>query len=732
LSDEALANGLEHATSVLTNRDSRAHSQFLTTILRMIENLLEKNVTSAAVNAELASRLGFHLSSLQNMTINCESPEIFLAALRCWHVTAERLADAATGSDSQRAEAAKSAASQLKDGLMNLAQQCLQKALYAHNGAVLENLEYWSDDEDESHWGDGQLLEEGEMNAYANDTESLPERTRYITKCLQVISELDRLFPASVRPAAISFALETISNGSGNVDDKLVALQLLADCASSESTHEVVATLIERIAAHCLVNDSLKLRRAAYHTIGSLVIALDHSVELARKIAELAARDSVLQGANCKRLSVAAASFLCELTSKVRTPIFNAEPVSGSAVREVSTAKGASLLALSAFHVWLMPPKGSSTAGGNISEVEWHERSKAFKSFLQAALHDFEVVCENTTAQYDEDTLCCIVDRASLILHSIFTNARGELSGTRDGAWASCSSYVVASVNAIRRTGLGGDGRPVAMLLHMLAVAFATCRRFVEGLPQNILQYTLQLVSSAPEGPSRDKVLNALFYLLKSELKEVIPGSTDTMIASAVDLCSRYTLKGNNTETKIIALQILEEAFSRHWRFFFPSDTSEAFLNGGRTQVADDGSQFNIAMQGVFSALSSEEPEVFSAALSCLEKANASRRLFSRQAFINGQAGMNTLGAVFSSLVSRTQPAYQDRLVAILYDICIPNASVFYEVLLPRLLQAQGFLTENQQHELLSNFGQPGDAPSFQQAAEALANDIAYFAQKHR
>eukprot|EP00188_Purpureofilum_apyrenoidigerum_P003192 Plantae.Rhodophyta-Purpureofilum_apyrenoidigerum.ctg3273.p1 GENE.Plantae.Rhodophyta-Purpureofilum_apyrenoidigerum.ctg3273~~Plantae.Rhodophyta-Purpureofilum_apyrenoidigerum.ctg3273.p1 ORF type:complete len:996 (-),score=178.83 Plantae.Rhodophyta-Purpureofilum_apyrenoidigerum.ctg3273:133-3120(-) len=738
LCDDALAKALEHATILLTNQSAKRHIQFLIAALNMIEGLLEKNVISAAVNAELSTRLDSHLLSLLSLTVSCESPEVFLAALKCWHVTAERLADVAAEADSKRAESARNAASQLKDGLMNLAQQCLKRALYTHNGSILESLEYWSDDEDENLWADDHeslwtddqtLAIVNDMNIHTNGTDSLPERTKYITKCLQVINELDRLFPAELRSAAITFGIETISKDSCNIEDKLVALQLLADCASSEPNHGAVVVLIERIAMHCLTSDSMKLRRAAYRAIGSLASSLQHNVVMAQKIAEVAARDALLHGADAKNLSIAASVFLCNLTSKVRAPIFDGEPIDGDAVRGAFTARGASFLVLSAFHVRLLPPKGTSTADGSISEAEWHERSTSFKAFLRKALRDFETVCESDASQFDEETLCRIVDRGSLALHSIFVTARGELSGTRDGAWVSCNSYILASVNAVLKIGFRGNGKPVIMLLRMLSTAFATCRRFVEGLPQNVIQCTLQLASTSPAGSARDKVLNALFVLLKSELSEAVPGSADEMIASAVDLCSKYILKGGDPETKVLALKTLDEAICRHWRFFFPSDTSEAFLNGGRSHVVDDGSQFNIAMQGILGALSSQEPEVFSTGLSCLETANKSRMLFSRQAFINGQVGINTLEEVFRALVSRTRLAYQDRLVVLLYNICTPNASMFLELFLPRLIQSQGHLTEWQQHDLLSKFGKPTDISSFQQAVEMLINDIAYLVQ---
>uniref|UniRef100_A0A7S0BQW7 Exportin-1 C-terminal domain-containing protein n=1 Tax=Rhodosorus marinus TaxID=101924 RepID=A0A7S0BQW7_9RHOD len=204
------------------------------------------------------------------------------------------------------------------------------------------------------------------------------------------------------------------------------------------------------------------------------------------------------------------------------------------------------------------------------------------------------------------------------------------------------------------------------------------------------------------------------------------------MVIPTVELCVKYIIEGENPEIRVLALVTLREALSRQWNIFFPADTSEAYVTKDPNQVIPDSPLFRRAIEGILFALTDNEPGVVDAALTDMEMMDSNRRLFTRPAFRWTEVGPSTIKSLFGVLMARIHTAYADRIRFLLSRISETSDGMFIDHFLPQLLKSQMHLTDEERKELQEQFGRPTDAQSFNTAADALTNDIAYYAAIRR
>lgn len=748
-SSEDLARALEHFAVLIDAdrvRESCRAEGFLLDVLSMGEVLLGKNIVRCAADPQLSHHLDPCLRLLLELTKLDHTTEVFSALLRCWQVVAERLYEAISSGDLETVTAATAAVGRLRGGLLALAEECVHKALFVYSvgdNPVLGN----PSGRNEDNHGDGDDSD-GEDEAGGDDESALSDSAMYTSKCLKLIAELGQLYASEVRPAALSLAMDTLQNPSLGTGSKLAALQLLADAAVDVDGPHVVS-MVEVVAVKCL-KDVPVLRCAAYRAMKSMVSSLSAHRELAMSIAQAAAGEvsASVSETPTASASVPAAEFLAELTGKVpmNPPLFTAVVVDGASTAAVPSDRAAAFLAVSAMNVLLKPlaaGEGRGGGGGSATEEEHRTRIESFRGYLVAVLHDFVALCEQGAAlslsAADIHRTRRVVHRGCVVLMRLFSDVRSDRrSVVRDSLWSAWGPFAAGTVSLLARVGVVAEkGHVAAMLLRMLSSMFRACRKHTTSLAQTTIDASFRLVTEAPEGSARDRVSHALLRLVKAELSEIVPGEGDSMIAPAVELSAKYVEEGSDPDLKVTALATLEEGLSRHWRFFFPNDSSESFLHVSQgvpslSLPASDPTHFNRAMQGILCSFQCPEPEVFSAGLSVLETMSRIRRLYSRSAFQTGGASQATTSALLTALLSHTRTAQQDRILSTLYDIATANPTAFYQVSLPDLLHMQTFLTEQQRITLHASFSTPTDQPTFFTAAEAFANDVAYYHQQRQ
>ncbi|KAJ8905278.1 hypothetical protein NDN08_001785 [Rhodosorus marinus] len=719
------ATALTHLTELLNSVSGESTKSKLLT-LSLTEILLEKLIIRLATDPALEARLGQCLFELLRITRSAQSADIFIAGQRCWIVVADRLAETVESGTEQVVTAATTAAQHLKSQLMELANECLQKALFVSNGNVLETLEYWSDDEDETVDSPKNFNYAATVQGDGEGGRIASERSDYISKCLEVLSELIRLYPEEIRPAALNFSLSALKNSSIDVRDRKVALQLLGDSAQEGSR-----PLTEQVAVYCL-REAPALRAAAYRTISSMISALENDSDMAKSVAEFALKDCRSNVLSERPASVAAAEFLSQLTTRIRPLLFQSPPLDAGSVAQIDSDRAVALLNNCAMQVYLIPNRGKSVTTNQISDSEWEQRGLAFKNFLLCSLPEYSALSFQPGVLPDSDRLTIIVSRGVQSLQLVFENAEKEYGKTRDAVWSGCDEIVKASCELVGRLLLGTNGLAIGMILRMLSRGLSFGRKFVGDLPRHMIEKVFRMISEASPGENFDPVLAAFFELLQSELSEMAQTSAESMVIPTVELCVKYIIEGENPEIRVLALVTLREALSRQWNIFFPADTSEAYVTNDPNQVIPDSPLFRRAIEGILFALTNNEPGVVEAALTDIEMMDSNRRLFSRPAFKWTEIGPSTIKSLFGVLMARIHTAYADRIRFLLYRISENSDGMFMDHFLTELLKSQMHLADEERKELQEQFGRPTDAQSFNNAADALTNDISYFAAIRR
>lgn len=566
---------------------------------------------------------------------------------------------------------------------------CLERCMVSTNGDVLKRLDGTTEDVGEVTfgWDEGaEMMAEIAVDPSAlsamlfverdgiddanggdyfdHDDGFQTSRCAYVNKCVEVliaVCAVNKIIAISVGHIAYrklqseSAALTNEGANGANMEDFLTALNIsygVAGIAWQESTRartllEMFCTMLRKSAWRSWCTLGVTLLRATAEVVRFLP-GKDGAGEIGREIVRM--MTEIMNAKDCPgRIASAAALVVISFDKWCGKELFsNGPPIDANTICHTTHCSVAELGIGSLVRWAIVPVRNERNLPVRWSDAEWQARSACLQSLCGIVFADFVRCCKLDKTKMDATALSH-VERGSGLIRTMMRAMFGVQGHAGDALWTGVAkdmtSHIVSALRTIgdlasaedegnskrRLTGIMGA------LINCMSGLLNTCRRQCKSQHGQIVGSCVHMTVSVAHQGQDGTLARAAVNLIKEQV--CISGD---LVERGVMLAWQVISNNGDSEACMAAVSVLGEILKRHWSDFWPTNVCAG--NGGMTNeiaVSSDIKRvYMCALQGIVSALKSEDVHICHVALLRLQGLHASRRIFSRvEAFLTPVGG---------------------------------------------------------------------------------------------
>lgn len=176
-----------------------------------------------------------------------------------------------------------------------------------------------------------------------------------------------------------------------------------------------------------------------------------------------------------------------------------------------------------------------------------------------------------------------------------------------------------------------------------------------------------------------------------------------------------FSMSAENPDVYLELLQLFYSLLAHRWAYFHQSQVRAGYspcVEGDSAVVPQRPAEFKSILEVFGQALLQEDINISKFSIGALEDLNRQRNLYSKPIF-REHLLLNFLNVLMEALMSKVYSLLSEDVQTAIYHMSFHNNQIFFSTFLPEYVSTLEGLSQNQRQQLLEDFKNDSDMPSF-------------------